>query len=532
MLDLRADSIIYQSQTYLVTLLEELVTNKRLGKALNPKWDKADQILGLLEAFEERAKVDDITQMNYVLECLISLCKLNQFPAAPTFSVTNPPAIIVGQQGEMGDTGQTGQTGATGLATDFQVSLVTIPTDIDVFDITDGKGARWDYVIQQDTLEQRAGSVIGSWNDDGSEVVWFDTSTGDITGDTEALVFSVEFLAGEIKLVATPASGTWTVIGTRYFIPNNGNGSGPIGDVLANGKIYIGSASNVATAQTLSGDITITNLGVATIANSAITNVKVAAAAGIELTKLEALVGGYALVSDISGFISESIITTAELETLSGISGNVQDELDLKITDPTTTIGDIIIRNAGNTLTRLPIGTASQVLTVTGGVPAWGTLPGGISGLTNNYIARANSATTITNSTLLQVGSDLVQTGAFEAQGGIRTLTTGPYLKTKVIDIDEWNMNSILYNPHSVTHGLDYTKIRSISVIVRADSNVPNVPHYDFTYADTSGVAQGRVTYSSTSIFLWKTVGGTFDSTDFDDNTSYNRGWITITYEV
>ncbi len=48
----------------------------------------------------------------------------------------------------------------------------------------------------------------------------------------------------------------------------------------------------------------------------------------------------------------------------------------LKALNPSTTLGDIEYRSAtANTNTRLAIGTAGQVLQVTGGVPAWGTVP-------------------------------------------------------------------------------------------------------------------------------------------------------------
>lgn len=50
---------------------------------------------------------------------------------------------------------------------------------------------------------------------------------------------------------------------------------------LANGKVFIGNASGVAAEQTLSGDITITNAGVATIADGAVTSAKLAAGAGL-----------------------------------------------------------------------------------------------------------------------------------------------------------------------------------------------------------------------------------------------------------
>jgi len=47
-----------------------------------------------------------------------------------------------------------------------------------------------------------------------------------------------------------------------------------ISSTLADGKIWIGSGSNIATAQTLSGDITITNLGVTAIGNNKVTYAK------------------------------------------------------------------------------------------------------------------------------------------------------------------------------------------------------------------------------------------------------------------
>lgn len=44
-----------------------------------------------------------------------------------------------------------------------------------------------------------------------------------------------------------------------------------------------------------------------------------------------------------------------------------------KIGNPTTATGDIIYRNSGGALARLGIGATNQILTVTGGIPAWAT---------------------------------------------------------------------------------------------------------------------------------------------------------------
>ena len=53
-------------------------------------------------------------------------------------------------------------------------------------------------------------------------------------------------------------------------------------------------------------------------------------------------------------------------------------DTSLKALNPETTLGDMAYRSAtANTNTRLAIGSTGQVLTVTGGVPAWGAAPSG-----------------------------------------------------------------------------------------------------------------------------------------------------------
>jgi len=64
--------------------------------------------------------------------------------------------------------------------------------------------------------------------------------------------------------VGTSASPSWNAIGAVA--------AGEI--TLANGKILIGNASNVAAEQTMSGDITITNTGVATIGDAKVNKTK------------------------------------------------------------------------------------------------------------------------------------------------------------------------------------------------------------------------------------------------------------------
>lgn len=472
MIDTRIESIIYQSQIYYRDLVNTLVAEKRLGKAYYSDWDKADLILGYLDSLSYRDRLtdeDDINDVNFILECLIVLCELNQYPVSAPIEFQEPPAVIVGIKGDQGDS-ITGPQGPAGLATDFQISLVSIPTVIDSFDITDAKAARWDYIVIESSGEQRAGTIIGHWLPDGSEVELADSSTEDLDGDTSPLTFSLEFLSGDIRLIATPASGTWSVIGTRYFIPNNGNGSGPITDVLPNGTIFIGNASNTAQSRSVSGVIGITNTGVTSFTAGAIVNADVNASAAIALTKLAVLpTGNRVLLSSNTGVITESSITNTNLASLDTTT-SITTQLSLKLADPMTTIGDIIIRNGLNITARLGIGSANQFLSVSGGLPSWVSLP----------------------STLL----------------------------SKTIDIGDWNMDSTLNK--MVTHGITLNKIRTIDIIIRNDAD-------DTYYPVDNYSADIGCTITSTDVSISRAIGGIFDNTSFD-STGFNRGWVTIFY--
>jgi hypothetical protein len=78
----------------------------------------------------------------------------------------------------------------------------------------------------------------------------------------------------------------------------------------------------------------------------------------------------------------------------------------LKALNPATTLGDTDYRSAtSNTNTRLPIGTAGQVLTVSGGVPAWVTPAGGSGTIKQVVTGTYNTLTTTTSSS--QVDTNL-----------------------------------------------------------------------------------------------------------------------------
>jgi len=97
-------------------------------------------------------------------------------------------------------------------------------------------------------------------------------------------------------------------------------------------------------------------------------------------------------------------VSTTELGYLDGVTSAIQTQLDAKIPKTlTTTTGDIIYASSANTPARLGIGSTSQVLTVSGGVPTWATpAGGGITLLSTTTLSGASttisiSATSYTN---------------------------------------------------------------------------------------------------------------------------------------
>lgn len=91
----------------------------------------------------------------------------------------------------------------------------------------------------------------------------------------------------------------------------------------------------------LTGDVTGTGPGATatTIATGAVTNSKIAAAAGISVNKLAAQTASRAVVSDASGFITAAATTSTEVGYVAGVTSAIQTQIDAKspIASPTFT---------------------------------------------------------------------------------------------------------------------------------------------------------------------------------------------------
>jgi hypothetical protein len=136
------------------------------------------------------------------------------------------------------------------------------------------------------------------------------------------------------------------------------------GSAAAVGDLYYNSGSNMVRFYNGSWNNLVGN----------IVNADISSSASISLSKLAALTANRALISDGSGVVSTSSVTNTELGYVSGVTSSIQTQLNNKISNTlTTTTGDLIYASAANTPARLGIGSTSQVLTVSGGLPVWST---------------------------------------------------------------------------------------------------------------------------------------------------------------
>lgn len=95
------------------------------------------------------------------------------------------------------------------------------------------------------------------------------------------------------------------------------NPTGGLADTLQNGNIFVGNASNIATGVAPSGDITLSNTGVFGIAAGVIVNADINAAAAISFSKLAALPSADILVGSAGG-VATSVAVTGDV-TISNV---------------------------------------------------------------------------------------------------------------------------------------------------------------------------------------------------------------------
>ena len=146
---------------------------------------------------------------------------------------------------------------------------------------------------------------------------------------------------GSVKLKGSLEDGTGDELITKDASTDNlGTVANALGS-LTDSYIFVGNASNVPTGVAVTGDITLSNAGVVAISPNCIVNADVKSDASIAYSKLAALTASRALASDVSGIVSVAATTLTELNYLSGVTSAIQTQFSGKqatITGAATTV--------------------------------------------------------------------------------------------------------------------------------------------------------------------------------------------------
>lgn len=219
---------------------------------------------------------------------------------------------------------------------------------------------------------------------------------------------------------------------------------------LADGKIYVGNASNVATEVTPTGDVTISNAGVTAIGTGVIVNADVNGSAAIDRSKMASgtayrilantsggvmsenadITASRAVASDANGQLVASATTATELGYVSGVTSAIQTQLGTKITSGAGAIVNadinasaaidrskiaagtaygVVTNDVSGALTSVAPSTSGNVLTSNGtawtsAAPAGGFTVSGLSAVTlanDDYIAIADTSNSSGNAKAL-----------------------------------------------------------------------------------------------------------------------------------
>ena len=121
----------------------------------------------------------------------------------------------------------------------------------------------------------------------------------------------------------------------------------------------------------------------------------------------------------------------------------------------------------------------------------------------------------------LALGDDWTVPNDLTVTGDL-TLDSTVQPKIKIIDIGDWDMNGT--TNVNIAHGLTLANIRDVSVMIRDDFDLN---YYPLDYQ--GGTVGGYWLTGGTNVSLTRVISGHFDNGTYD-STTYNRGWITITY--
>jgi hypothetical protein len=197
-----------------------------------------------------------------------------------------------------------------------------------------------------------SGELTSSSTITTTELGYLDGATGNIQGQIDAHLADTTD-AHDASAISVSPSGNLAATNVQTALTElQGDIDNAMSNTLADGSVFIGNGSNVATARAVTGDVTISNTGVTAIAAGAIVNADVsgtaaiaysklnlatsivnadvAAAAAIAHSKMAALTASRAMVTDASGFASAATTTSTEIGYVNGVTSAIQTQLDGK----------------------------------------------------------------------------------------------------------------------------------------------------------------------------------------------------------
>lgn len=130
-------------------------------------------------------------------------------------------------------------------------------------------------------------------------------------------------------------------------------------------------------------------------------------------------------------------------------------------TSTLTTTGDILYASSANTLARLGIGTANQVLTVSGGVPAWSS-SSAYSSLASGSLSTSSSVLQLSSISGSYVDLYLIVRGLGSPNNGsitltVNNITSANYTSTYILTSSTSNVNANTGTNLSVLNGVGST---------------------------------------------------------------------------
>jgi len=244
-----------------------------------------------------------------------------------------------------------------------------------------------------------------------SNAVWNGTTIATGYGGTGLTTFTAANNAIYSTSSSALAAGTLPVAaggtGATTFTANGvlyGSGTSALGVTAAGttGQVLIATTSGApswgsvpTTAAVTSFQTSLSGLTPATATTGVVTLAGTLGAAngGTGATTLT----GYVYGNGTSAMTASTTIPTSALTGTLGIAnggtGQTTAAAAFNALNPMTTTGDIIYEASASTAARLPIGTTGQILTVSGGIPAWATNAGSTTLTTTDFTATSGQTT-------------------------------------------------------------------------------------------------------------------------------------------